>query len=265
MWSYSVLGFLAVLAVANGFPSHHALEKSLDGRIVGGSAVSIEDVPYQVSLSKSDGVMVCGASILSANYVLTAGHCTSLLEDGFVRAGSSSTKAGGSVHQIVDIKQHEDYQEFPRGLINDIAILRVEPPFVFDATRAPVKLYEGVENDSNDAFVGELATVTGFGAWSDYEDGDESLLAVSVPMVNRDSCNQSYKMINFEPIMEDRICAGRKEGGKDSCQGDSGGPLVINGRQAAIVSYGYRCAQPGIPGVYTNVAHFADWIARNTL
>lgn len=49
-------------------------------------------------------------------------------------------------------------------------------------------------------------------------------------------------------------------------QGDSGGPLMwINAYDSryyivGIVSYGYKCAEPGYPGVYTKVAEYMDWI-----
>lgn len=43
-------------------------------RIVGGDAISISEAPYQASLA-FDGKFLCGASIISNQYLLTAAHC----------------------------------------------------------------------------------------------------------------------------------------------------------------------------------------------
>jgi secreted trypsin-like serine protease len=54
----------------------------------------------------------------------------------------------------------------------------------------------------------------------------------------------------------------------DTCQGDSGGPLMafVDDRWvlAGITSFGYECAQPGYPGVYTRVSAFISFIQSNT-
>jgi len=49
-------------------------------------------------------------------------------------------------------------------------------------------------------------------------------------------------------------------------QGDSGGPLMIKreSRQlvVGIVSAGIGCGRPKLPGLYTRVNNYIDWISQ---
>lgn len=75
-------------------------------------------------------------------------------------------------------------------------------------------------------------------------------------------------MFSARQFDEKILCAGVLAGGKDTCQGDSGGPLMIaplsNRKsifyQIGIVAYSIGCARINIPGVYTNVPKFINWI-----
>lgn len=89
------------------------------------------------------------------------------------------------------------------------------------------------------------------------------LQRVTVPIIDRNLCKNTYEGVGT--ITPRMICAGDiTEGGKDSCQGDSGGPLTNNGILYGIVSWGYGCAKPRYPGVYTNVATVRSWIKNTT-
>lgn len=49
-----------------------------------------------------------------------------------------------------------------------------------------------------------------------------------------------------------------------SLQGDSGGPMVSKQGsvwvQSGIVSFGFGCARPNLPGVYSRVSRYQSWI-----
>lgn len=57
-------------------------------------------------------------------------------------------------------------------------------------------------------------------------------------------------------------------------QGDSGGPLQVpkyeSSQQTSVLyyvigvtSFGIGCAQPNLPGIYTRVSSFIDWIEEH--
>lgn len=76
-----MIGFVILLcsvSLINAAPQTYGVPM-LDGRIVGGEAAYIEEYPYQASLQYFLS-HICGAVIISENYVVTAAHCT----DGYV-------------------------------------------------------------------------------------------------------------------------------------------------------------------------------------
>jgi secreted trypsin-like serine protease len=89
---------------------------------------------------------------------------------------------------------------------------------------------------------------------------------VTIPIVDLNECNRKYEQTN-KIVTNNQLCAGG-EMGKDSCNGDSGGPLMkynFDGTNqfwfvAGVVSYGTIECGTGVPGVYTKVSSYMDWI-----
>lgn len=122
------------------------------------------------------------------------------------------------------------------------------------------------------AFEGFMPFVAGWGRTQEGGSSATVLQELQLPILKNTDCQTRYKAVNklisnkqFDTAV---LCAGVLTGGKDSCQGDSGGPLMLPQRvglisyyyQVGIVSYGIGCARADIPGVYTRVTSFVDWI-----
>lgn len=174
---------------------------------------------------------------------------------------------GEQVISIEKVTPHQRYSACSYAHNNyDIAILKTTKPMAWVFTQDG---YGSVNRiclpHINDEYnEGENVTVSGWGVMSEGEGSISNVLnAVDVPVVTNEECKVAYG----QRVNQDHVCAGLKQGGKDSCQGDSGGPLVRKrGGQSelvGVVSFGYGCAQAGSPGVYTKVSHYIDWIERN--
>ncbi|XP_033213878.1 trypsin-1-like [Belonocnema kinseyi] len=231
---------------------------SPNGRIVGGQATAIEKVPHQVQLQVL-GFGYCGGSILSDNYILTAGHCAGYPTKWIsVRAGTTQYAKGGVVHRVNKVILHEKFSTSIFGVpINDVALLHLKTPLKLDETKQPIELFKHGE----EVLEGSSSTITGWGALKEGGSTSDILQTVNVPIVSREKCSLSY--VAYGGIPEGQICAAHPDGGKDACQGDSGGPLTIEGRLAGIVSWGNGCARRGFPGAYTEISSYRNWINMN--
>lgn len=229
----------------------------MDGRIIGGREIPIELVPYQVSLFVGK-IFFCGGSIISKDYVLTAKHCIANREpkNFYIRSGSAEVERNVTIHQSLRFITYQPKDKLKP--IPDIALIQVYPPFEFNSRQASIEIFKSKEEISP----GSVAFVTGWGNTSPrFRSKPNSLQGVLVPMISKETCNKAYKFRGG--IADGEICAVHPDGGKDACQGDSGGPLAINGRLAGIVSWGIGCARKEYPGVYVEVAHYAEWIRMN--
>ncbi|XP_075168793.1 trypsin zeta-like [Haematobia irritans] len=267
--SLTILLFGVTIALGATLPLEHNdiddIEPSLrlDGRIVGGYPVNIANHPYQISMRRKSCDTcafshTCGGSIYNENVIITAAHCVNgrYAENFVIVAGTSIRNAADGVVARVDkIIMHENYN----GSIytNDVALMFLGSPLPLDGiTMAPIPLATKVPTH------GSKSTITGWGTTQSGGYASDQLLAVNVPIVSNERCDDYYA-VGFGPgrITDSMLCAGVEgEGGKDACQGDSGGPLVVNGELAGIVSWGRSCALGDYPGVYASVAYLYDWI-----
>uniref|UniRef100_A0A2A4IV60 Peptidase S1 domain-containing protein n=1 Tax=Heliothis virescens TaxID=7102 RepID=A0A2A4IV60_HELVI len=226
-------------------------QKENGGKIVGGTETTIQEYPYQAYLLLYNGsdYFQCGGSIVNAYYVVTAAHCLEEIQTVYVRIGSTISNSGGLQYETSTFYSHPSYN--PNTFDFDVGIVSVSQGMQLDGTNAKaISLVRTFYDVSN----GTEITLTGWGATGEGESVTSTLRVVSVPAIDRPTCNEQLG----GGITSRMFCAGLPEGGKDTCQGDSGGPAVIEstGRLAGIVSFGYGCARPDSPGVYTRIGNF---------
>ncbi|XP_053677178.1 trypsin-7-like [Anopheles nili] len=215
-----------------------------NGRIVGGSEVNIANFPFQLSL-RQNGAHICGASVISSNYALSAAHCTfpaPPVTAITLRGGSSDRTAGGVLFQAAEIINHPSYSD--ASLDFDVCVIRITTSFI-GANIAAIPLAP----EGTDYPAGTRTVVSGWGLTSPIGSLPLNLMAVDLPLISQDGCRSFWGAAS---LTDNMICA--SESGRDACNGDSGGPLTNNGRQIGIVSWGSPLCQGNLPGVYARVA-----------
>ncbi|KRZ03743.1 Plasminogen [Trichinella zimbabwensis] len=231
-------------------------------RIVNGTQARPGSWPWIASLqTKVSNKHYCGATLISTRWLLTAKHCVigANPEDLVVQLGAHDLASNtGMIMDLSNIYYIPEHSFNP--VLHDIALLKLEQdvptPFVNNINVACLP-------DGNEKLLPETPCVA-VGWGKTLGTGRAGVLHQAVlPVIKREICN-AERYYN-KSITAEEICAGYLEGGRDSCQGDSGGPLVCSEDNKrwilqGIVSWGFHCALPRYPGVYSQVAAFTNFI-----
>uniref|UniRef100_A0A4W6CDW1 Suppressor of tumorigenicity 14 protein homolog n=1 Tax=Lates calcarifer TaxID=8187 RepID=A0A4W6CDW1_LATCA len=238
-------------------------------RIVGGQDAEEGEFPWQVSLHVKSYGHVCGASIISPNWLVTAAHCVQ--DDGRTRYSQPGTwEAYLGLHtqrnvnsavvkrNLKQIIPHPNYNAYTFD--NDIALMELESPVSYSDYIRPICL----PASQHDFPVGNTVWITGWGATREGGFAASVLQKAQVRIINHSVCNN----LMGGQLTSRMLCAGVLTGGVDACQGDSGGPLSSPSSTrmflAGVVSWGDGCARRNKPGIYTAVTKFRGWIKEKT-
>jgi secreted trypsin-like serine protease len=235
--------------------------------VVGGGNASPGEYPAVAEITF--GPFLCTGTLVTPDWVLSAGHCSSITGAAVaspaswpaplinVRVGGVN-QSDGEERAVSRVLVHPDYL-LTSGY--DISLLQLSQP----STMAPTQVASAGERDIWSP--GTLETIVGWGATEEGGDVPDNLQEAQVPITTDQYCAGAYS--DFDPLT--MVCAGFPEGGVDTCQGDSGGPMFARNaagelRVVGTTSFGEGCARPGKPGVYGRVADdtLRPWIAENT-
>lgn len=230
--------------------------------IVGGQDATPHEFPFQASIQYKNGEHFCGGSLIKPNWVLTAAHCLDIPKERMqvvMGLHDRNKTEDAETFEVADIIIHNKYSS--SALEYDIALIELkgnskQPTIALNQTElriTPVK-----------------STMVWVSGWGMLRSGGfrlpNILQKVELPLVSQEECNSP---LSYDGDIKDHmICAGFKQGGKDSCQCDSGGPLFMKSETGftlvGVVSYGDGCGKPNKYGVYSKVNYFNSWIEQHT-
>lgn len=210
--------------------------------------------------------LLCGASLIAADVLVTAAHCVTDLEAPLIaypRLRYLVERKNSVAIPVERVVIHPRYQ--PSSSDADVALLFLKPGL---AAAVPGFRPLGLVKDKGLPEVAPEVWLRVYGHGNASNFGwlqREELQSLGMRVIPLEVCKKMHPALGI--VGPGQLCAAspHAEGaGRDSCWGDSGGPLFFEGegeeQLLGVVSWGLGCAQKKTPGVYTRLAFYKDWI-----
>jgi secreted trypsin-like serine protease len=250
--------------------------RNLFPKIVGGVDATPNEYPFMVQLAVNwaNGGSGCGASIINADYVLTAAHCVYNKDEGWATPSNIYMFLGkhdynvnsGNYDQLVTGVQIYANNYNPGQNINDIAIIRVNRKIQMNSKVQPICLASGTNTyaDRTGTVMGWGVTKYGYLPNNGVQATEPQFLQkINMYILSAQTCSQA----GSQHTTPDKVCIyDLNNTSKGVCSGDSGGPLVVNENgkyvQVGIASYiTGPCGTQAI-SVYARVTYFKSFIQQ---
>lgn len=244
---------------------------SVGAQIINGQDAKQCDWIWQVQMvTKWDGNVTCGGSLIGDKWVLTAAHCTfGKPVEGFqVVVGNnlrSGRTAGALTRSVASIATNPAFNF--RFLRNNLALVELSEPVPLEGCIGSVCLPEAEEPLAAD-------TECWISGWGTTRIGEfafsQNLQEAKLTAVSNSECKKDGAYPTWA-ITDDMVCAtGQAANGEyvDACHGDYGGPLVCQSSGTwylhGVSSFSYGCARGTHPGVWARTAEQRSWIRQIT-
>ncbi|XP_069706826.1 serine protease 55-like [Phaenicophaeus curvirostris] len=231
-------------------------------RITAGRYAKAGEFPWHVSI-QSNRNHICGGTIISALWILTAAHCfEEVPPDLTVVVGGTDLSLPLEEYELDSLILHENFDRM--SMQNDIALILLSSPINFSNEKIPICLpfIHDVDTWQN-CWVAGWGTTRADAAVP----ASHVLQKAQMKLIGRDRCLEQMPQVEED---ENMLCAELERGQKGPCQVDSGGPLVcsywntMRWFQVGIVIWGQDCIEKPNHEIVISVYNYRDWIENET-
>ncbi|XP_059398970.1 complement factor D-like [Carassius carassius] len=243
-----MMTIISLLLLASLLP-HLTLTAHVNVGIVNGWEAKPHSRPYMVSIQLKK-IHVCGGSLISDQWVLTAAHCWNRNQTLTVVVGAHDLKESKNSDHI-GVKcyiQHPSYAHFH---FNDIMLLKLKEKVNINNIVKSISLPKNKDVEAN-----TLCSVAGWGQLKTEGPMSDRLMEANVSIMNESECHERWG----RKFSEKQMMCTYGHGG--SCRFDSGGPLVCGDTAIGVTAFGDNllCNSPEKPNVYIKILPYIPWI-----